>query len=150
MGINVSELLSWHGTIGRGRYLFTGVLLFAVKHLLDRLVAMKVFGLSWSLFNYWVFGESSKIDETPYGRLKFYGTLVALAIPFIWVGVVLTLRRLRDAGLPLWLVALFFLPFINLLFFLLLSIMPSREGSERVPRTFYGSLRHFLARTLLE
>jgi uncharacterized membrane protein YhaH (DUF805 family) len=148
MGFNVSGLLSWHGTIGRGRYLVTGVLLFAVKHLLDRLVATKVFGLSWSLFNYWVFGESSKIDETPYGRLKFYGTLVALAIPFIWVGVVLTLRRLRDAGLPLWLVAVFFLPFINLLFFLLLSIMPARASGERLPRTFYGSLRHFLDRTI--
>jgi uncharacterized membrane protein YhaH (DUF805 family) len=148
MGFKISDLWSWHGTTGRGEYFITGVLLFSCKHLLDRLVATKVFGLRWSLFNYWVFGEVTKIDETPYGRLKFYGTLVALAIPFIWVGVVLTLRRLRDAGLPHWLVAVFFLPFINLLFFLLLSILPSRETKEATPRTFYGRVRHALDRTI--
>jgi hypothetical protein len=122
--------------------------LFSLKHLLDRFVAAKIFGLRWDLFNYWVFGEVSKIDETPYGRLKFYGTLVALAIPFIWVGVVLTLRRLRDTGLPLWLVAVFFLPFINLLFFLMLSILPSRETMQVKPRTFYGRVRHTLDRII--
>ncbi|MEA2172973.1 MAG: hypothetical protein QOD00_565 [Blastocatellia bacterium] len=150
MGFKISDLWSWHGTTGRGEYFITGVLLFSCKHLLDRLVATKVFGLRWSLFNYWVFGEATKIDEMPYGRLKFYGTLVALAIPFIWVGVVLTLRRLRDAGLPHWLVAVFFLPFINLLFFLLLSILPSRETKEATPRTFYGRVRHALDRTIPE
>jgi uncharacterized membrane protein YhaH (DUF805 family) len=150
MGFKISDLWSWHGTTGRGEYFITGVLLFACKHLLDRFVASAVFGLRWSLFNYWVFGEVTKIDEMPYGRLKFYGTLVALAIPFIWVGVVLTLRRLRDAGLPHWLVAVFFLPFINLLFFLLLSILPSRETKEATPRTFYGRVHHALDRTIPE
>jgi uncharacterized membrane protein YhaH (DUF805 family) len=150
MGFKISDLWNWHGTIGRGWYFITGVLLFACKHLLDRFVATKVFGLRWSLFNYWVFGEVSKIDETSYGRLKFYGTLVALAIPFIWVGVVLTLRRLRDIGWPLWLVAVFFLPFVNLLFFLMLSILPSRETMQPAPRTFYGRVRHTLDRTIPE
>ena len=60
--------------------------------------------------NYWIFGEAREIDNAPSGQLRFYAILVALAIPFIWVGVVLTLRRLRDIGWPLWLVAFFFLP----------------------------------------
>jgi uncharacterized membrane protein YhaH (DUF805 family) len=148
MGFKISDLWSWHGTIGRGWYFITGALLFSLKHLLDRFVASAVFGLHWDLFNYLVFGDVSKIDQMPYGRLKFYGTLVALAIPFIWVGVVLTLRRLRDAGLPLWLVAVFFLPFINLLFFLMLSIMPSRETTPGQPGTFYARLRHTLDRII--
>jgi hypothetical protein len=53
---------------------------------------------------------------------------LAIALPFIWIGVVLTLRRLRDIGWPLWLVALFFVPFLNLLFFLVLSFAPSQKA----------------------
>lgn len=154
MSLQISDFWTWHGTVGRGKYFGIGVTLFAVKHLLDRIVATQVFGLPWSLFNYFIVGEATEIDATPLGRLRFYATLVALAIPFIWVGVVLTLRRLRDIGWPLWLVAFFFLPFVNLLFFLLLSTIPSREPStprapsasgirallERIiPRSGFGS-----------
>jgi hypothetical protein len=64
--------------------------------------------------------------------------MVALALPFIWCGVALTLRRLRDAGLPLPLVALFFVPVLNLFFFLILSFAPSRAqetpGAAARPR----------------
>src|SRR3982750_1302004 len=112
MSLQISDFWTWHGTVGRAKYFGIGVTLFAVKHLLDRIVATQVFGRPWSLFNYFVVGEATEIDATPLGRLRFYATLVALAIPFIWIGVVLTLRRLRDIGWPLWLVAFFFLPFV--------------------------------------
>jgi uncharacterized membrane protein YhaH (DUF805 family) len=138
MALHISDLWTWRGTVGRGKYFGIGVTLFALKHLLDRIVATHVFGLPWSLFNYWIIGEATEIDDAPLGRLRFYATMVTLAIPFIWVGVVLTLRRLRDIGWPLWLVVFFFLPFVNLIFFLLLSTMPARErsssSSPRSPR----------------
>ena len=44
MKLRLSDLWSWQGTIERGRYAFWGVLLFAVKHNLDRLVASWVVG----------------------------------------------------------------------------------------------------------
>lgn len=133
MGLEISDFWNWRGTVGRGKYFAIGVTLFALKHLIDRIVATQIFGLRWSLFNYLVTSESSDIDNTPLGRLKFYATILAIAIPFIWVGVVLTLRRLRDLGWPLWLVVFFFLPFINLLFFMLLSMLPSRQRELRTP-----------------
>src|SRR5918912_604368 len=89
MALKLSDFWTWRGTVGRGKYFGIGVTLFAVKHLLDRLVATKVFGLRWSLFNYWVFGETSEIDYTPLGRLRFYALLLTLALPFNRVGVVL-------------------------------------------------------------
>jgi hypothetical protein len=50
------------------------------------------------------------------------------------VGLVLTVRRLRDAGWPLWLAACFFAPMpINVVFFVLLSVVPTR--SPAVHRT---------------
>src|SRR6266498_46955 len=153
MALHISDFWTWRGTVGRSKYFALGLTLFAIKHLLDRIIATSVFKLSWSIFNYWIIGEAIEIDNVPMGRLKFYATLVTLAVPFIWVGVVLTLRRLRDIGWPLWFVIIFFLPFVNLLFFLLLSTMPSRrqrtgswhgQGFETtldriIPRGTFGS-----------
>ncbi len=130
MKLKLSDLWTWQGTIDRGRYAVLGVLLFAFKHNLDRLVASVVFKKPWGLFNYLLPGAAvSLLDLSPSDQLFFAG-MVALALPFIWTGVALTLRRLRDAGLPLPLVALFFVPVVNLFFFLLLSLLPSRPVAE--------------------
>jgi uncharacterized membrane protein YhaH (DUF805 family) len=126
MNFSLSDLWNWRGTVGRGKYLLMGLVLFGVKHNLDRFVATVYFKRSWSLFNYWVFGELPNVSVAPLDYKKFYATLILIAIPFIWAGVVLTLRRLRSAGLPPWLVFVFFFPFINVLFFLLLSVLPAR------------------------
>src|SRR6266853_290946 len=40
----------------------------------------------------------------------------------------LTVKRLRDAGQPLWLTLLFFAPIINLLFFGLLMLLPGQQA----------------------
>ena len=42
----------------------------------------------------------------------------------------MTVKRLRDAGQPVWLVVLFFVPFVNLLFFLLLCALAPQERSQ--------------------
>jgi len=73
----------------------------------------------------------------------FLGIMVAIALPFIWVGVTLTMKRLRSAALPSRLVALFFVPFLNLLFFLVLCLVPDRTG---LPRNFGGRRRLFVER----
>src|SRR5207245_214235 len=52
------------------------------------------------------------------------------SVPFLWVGVAMTVKRLRDAGQPVWLVVFFFFPVINVLFFLALCALPSRERAE--------------------
>jgi uncharacterized membrane protein YhaH (DUF805 family) len=128
--LRLSDLWSWQGTISRGRYAIWGVLLFAVKHNLDRLVASWVFQKPWGIFNYLLPGAAFSLLDLPQSDQLFFAAMVALALPFIWCGVALTLRRLRDAGLPLPLVALFFVPVFNLFFFLMLSFAPSRPAEE--------------------
>jgi uncharacterized membrane protein YhaH (DUF805 family) len=125
MAFKLSDLWDWHGTVGRGKYAAIGIVFFAIKHNIDRLIA-SAYGRPWSLFNYWIVNEQTGVDDVPEGRMKFYAVLVAVAVPFVWTGVVLTLKRLRSAGLPLWLVALFFVPFLNFFFFLLLCVVPPR------------------------
>src|SRR5262249_51336821 len=54
-------------------------------------------------------------------------TMLLVSLPFIYIGVVLTLHRLRAAGAPLSLVLFFFVPLVNLLLFLVLILLPTRE-----------------------
>ncbi len=141
MALRISDFWSWRGSVGRKKYFAMGVTLFAIKHFADRLIATLVFGQPWGLFNYWVVEDEGAVN-IPSAPVAFYATLLVVAMPFIWTGLVLTLRRLRDVGWPLWLVALFFVPFINLLFFLVLSTVPPRDADEVVPRV--KGLRGFL------
>lgn len=118
------------GTVGRGAYAAVGIILFAVKHNVDRFVASFLFKRPWGLFNYLVPPEGGvPLTGLSPDSLKFYGTLVAVSLPFIAIGVTLTLGRLRDAGLPPGLVLLFFAPVLNLAFFILLSLAPPRSAT---------------------
>ncbi len=137
MRFQLSDLWRWEGTTDRSTYALVGVVGFALKHNLDRALATLFFHRRWDLFNYWIpLGQAVRFTSLPPQDARFLASMVVLALPFIWVGVVLTLRRLRDAGLPLWLVAIFFLPFVNLLFFALLSLFPSRGKLSEAPGRF--------------
>jgi uncharacterized membrane protein YhaH (DUF805 family) len=128
-----SDLWRWDGIIGRGPYLFWGVCLFAIKYNLDRIISRNVFGKSWTLFDlnslrfYLWQSPVEKFQET------YYLTFLAVALPFLWAGVVLTLRRLRSLGWSPWWVLLFFVPFLKLFFFTLLCFWPARSTIVESP-----------------
>lgn len=117
------------GTLGRARYLALGVSLFGLKFALDWTVARR-FGRPWSPLSYlvWPDRESVLVFELSDADRQFGFTLLALALPFIWIGVTLTLKRLRDAHLPLALVLLFFVPLVNVMVLLGLCLVPSRPS----------------------
>ena len=135
MSANVFDVWSWKGRVGRRRYLVTGLVLFALKHNIDRLLAM-LYEYPWGPFNYLVFYSHSKNGMWALSSpdASFYALLLLVALPFIWIGVVMTLRRLRDADLPLSLLVLFFVPLINLIFFAILAAVPSSESTDRSSR----------------
>ena len=121
------EMWRWQGKIDRKSYAIAGCAAFVLKYLLDKVVAGVVFERTWFLWNYWQpLGPDARVNAIYPDSRTFAATLLVLALPFIWLGVTLTVQRLRDAGQPLWLVVLFFFPVINLLFFLLLCTMDSR------------------------
>ena len=114
----------FHRTVDRGPYLIVGVVGFAIKHNLDRFIAYQYFGKHWEPFNYLSPGAGIGVTGLTEEAIQFYGALLVTALPFICVGVVMTLWRLHDIGLPTWLVVFFFAPFVNLLFFIVLAILP--------------------------
>jgi hypothetical protein len=131
MKISFADLWRPSGTIDRSTYALVGVVGFAIKHNLDRLVATYGFHRGWGLFNYWVpVRDVVRVTALQKSDAVFLATMVALSLPFIWVGVVLTIKRLRSAQLPPTLVLLFFAPVVNLLFFVLLCLVPDRQSSS--------------------
>ncbi len=119
------ELLGWQGKVRRGVYALVGCIGLAVKHNLDRFIALH-FGEKWSLWSYWAPIERlSGLQALSDNDKKFLLTLFLTAIPFIWIGLTMTVKRLRDAGQPTWLAILFFAPVINLIFLAVLAVYPS-------------------------
>jgi hypothetical protein len=119
--------------ISRGLFAVMGLALFLLKFNLDRLVLRSP---SWSISNYLYFLPGTlTLSNTQYSP-----GLLALAVPFVAVGVWLTLGRLRELGWHPALVALFFVPFVNLLFFLVLCIVPARTVTDFPPPLLRGFL----------
>ena len=125
------RLFSFSGVIARGPYFLLGVLLFAIKYPLDHLVAT-YFDYPWSPFSYFMIGRGPLLHpaRTPYLWLS----LLAVAVPFVWIGVALTVRRLRSMGYsPAW-AGLFFAPYVNYLCFAVWALIPPRQATEKSSR----------------
>ncbi len=129
------------GTINAKTYAAAGFLLFGLKFLADRAVAARVFHRSWTLLDY-----LSPSGPAP-GLLSIHDkmwifplTMVLLALPFIAIGIALTLKRLRSAGLPWWLIGVFFVPIVNIALFAALCVLPERAAGSWSPASAKNGL----------
>ena len=124
--------------IGRARYFLFGIVLFAIKHNVDRFIAA-LNGRPWGLLNYWTpVQHAITVGSLPPEDRRFFGIMILASLPFIFAGVILTLRRLRTLGWPGWLVVLFFAPFLNLAFFGVLSLSTTTEERPASVRAHDG------------
>lgn len=123
----ISDLWRWDGSIDRGPYIFYGLSLSGIKYGIDSVVSWTFFQKPWSFLNYIMPGQSLDLLALQPKEVTYLLAMIALSLPFIWTGTTLTLRRLRGAGLPPWLVKLFFVPVVNLIMFLTLCVMPTQE-----------------------
>jgi uncharacterized membrane protein YhaH (DUF805 family) len=138
--LRVSDLWRWDGTLDRGPYAVLGLLLTALKYNLDRLLLSSHSG-RWVWYLYWAPGNTytQLLKDPEASGIRW--ALFLTSLPFLWAGVVLTLRRLRSAGLPPWPIVLFCVPVLNLLFFALLCVLPPRDSSPPAPdRPLLGRL----------
>ena len=139
----LADLWTWQGEIKRGPFLFWGLLLGALKYNLDRLLMWHWSGQRWSLLDYTKLGEYLWPRVPSFENAGQFAVMLALALPFMTVGVLLTLKRLRSIHLSPWLVLLFFVPVVKIIFFLLLCVLPSRERLNAEAQRG-GGLKSFL------
>jgi len=120
--------LTWQGRVSRAEYLLSGTILALVKYVVDRSVALR-FGQDWPVWTY-VLTPLQGILRLGTTKPGLPLTLGVIAIPFFWVGIALTLRRLQDAGKHRVWVFLLFAPFANLALFLWMVLAPSEAAGE--------------------
>ncbi len=124
------QLFLFDGRLSRQGYALIGFSGVLIKHIIDLSVAIFVFKRSWNAFSYiQPFGAPHDIFTLSWPEERFAATMLLIAVPFVWVGVAATVRRLRAMDWPLWLAALFFIPIANLIFFALLCVAP--DARER-------------------
>ena len=63
-----------------------------VKHNLSRVVAVEVFDRRWGLLKYVRPADALHFSDLALADQQFFLIQVALSIPFIWMGVALSLR----------------------------------------------------------
>jgi len=114
--------------VTRERYAFVGISLMLLKYAIDVWVAWMFFNKFWSPRKYiiWPDGDTVTLLNLNPDERVFALTMLALSIPFIIIGTVMTFRRLVSADLPRWLVVLFFVPVLNLFLIGLLCLLPAR------------------------
>ena len=133
MATRFSIMWHWQGTVDRRTYTLIGVSALVVKFLVDHVVASSFFHREWMPWSY-LFPLGPQVQWSPErtgSDPAFAATMLSIALPFIWLGVTLTVQRLRDAGQPLWLVVLFFVPVVNLIFLLTLCALGSHPRIEQ-------------------
>jgi uncharacterized membrane protein YhaH (DUF805 family) len=132
MKLKFSDLRHWEGQIDRAPFLLWAVLLFAVKSCLDRLALGLVFHRDWSPFSYFEKVMPWPAGLTPARNPGEFALLLALALPFLWLGLVLCVKRLRSAALPLSWAVFFVIPILKWFLFLLLALVPPRPSPAAV------------------
>jgi len=92
-----ADLWRWDGKVGRAEYAAVGLIGVAIKHNLDRLIALAFFPNSSAFLNYWApLGKAARLNHLTNNEVKFLATLLLFSIPFLWVGVAMTVQRLRE------------------------------------------------------
>jgi uncharacterized membrane protein YhaH (DUF805 family) len=139
MGNRVTRLLRFwltlDGAVDRRAYLASGVALMIVKYFGDAWLVWRATGMHWEPEDYLLHVHSLLTLALPGAPSWLLPVLALWALPFIWIGVSLTLRRAIDAGLSPWLTVAFFIPFVNFVLMLVLVIAPSSPSAKNTSAT---------------
>jgi len=118
-------LLTFEGRVSRKAYLTYGGLLVILKYGVD--VALVGLGAHsfWTPLDY-LQSAPFLLDSRLSGASPYLAPALAVwTLPFIWVGMTMTIRRLLDVGWSAWWSVLFFVPFLSYCLLGVLALAPS-------------------------
>lgn len=114
--------------VDRPRYVAYGLGLAALHYATSVLLVQAVAG-EW--LSPWDFLRiQSTRDISPRADNEIVVGRLLLGLPFLFAGIVLTVKRLADAGHRAWFAALLLLPYVRYLLFAVACVLPSRRRGE--------------------
>ncbi len=129
----LSLLFGLKEKVSRRVYLGAGLSLAALKFAVDTAIVYGSTGKVWSPLGYLIPSMVVRQNSVGQGPEAMHLLLVACAMPFLWVGLSMSVRRAADAGKSPWLGLLFVLPVVNYLTILVLSILPTKTEATWTP-----------------
>jgi uncharacterized membrane protein YhaH (DUF805 family) len=135
MGI-LSFLFGLGARVARRPYITWGLGLAVVKFAIDTAVVHALTGKTWSPIGYVVPSILLREDATGHGPEAMFVLLPLVALPFLWVGLSMSVRRAADAGVSPWFGTLFLVPLVNYAVIAMLAALPSRNEARWDPPGF--------------
>src|SRR3989454_1233871 len=123
----------WFGfrdPVSRGTYFRHGAGLMAFKYAVDGLLVWTFAGRFWTPLDYANPLWSARYELLRGAHAWLPPLMVAIALPFVWIGVSMTMRRAVDAGSSPWTALMFFVPLLNFVLMAVLSLVPSASRVE--------------------
>jgi len=119
--------------VDRKTYATYGFGLMALKYALDATLIWRFTGHWWTPLEYLSPLWTTRQQVLQGAPAWLAPALVVITLPFLWIGVTLTLRRAVNAGLSPWTCLLFFAPGVNYLLMLALCLVSQFPKRARVP-----------------
>src|SRR5437764_14047243 len=120
--------------VDRRTYLATGVGLMAFKYAVDAGAVALATGRFWSPLDYLLPFYLLRAEKLAGAPVWFLPAFVLWTLPFLWIGVAMTLRRAIDAGRSPWLALVFFVPLGNYVVMLARCRLPTVPLDPREER----------------
>ena len=134
----ISRWFRVSGVVERREYFLTGAGLMLLKYALDA-SAVYVANREWfTPAHYFNPSLGSRGAVLHGGHTDVVIAMIVWSLPFIWIGVAMTMRRARDAGLSPWLALVFFVPGAGLLLAAALCMLPSAPEREHAAQEAKG------------
>ncbi len=119
--------------VDRRAYLIHGAGLVAFKYAVDSMLIWAATGSVWLPWSYLRTSPLQMGATLEHAPAFLAPLLVIWTLPFLWIGVCMTMRRLLDARLSAWWSLLFFVPLAGYALMVGLTLAPSREQPVTSP-----------------
>lgn len=126
-------LFDKHARVDRKRYAIAGVSLALLKYAMDAGLIYATTGHVWLPYEYLSPALSTREAILGGDNEWALALMIAWTLPFLWVGLTMSLRRAVDAGLSPTLSILFLVPGINYILMLTLAALPSEPQPSPAP-----------------
>ena len=131
MGSLLRLVFATDGPVDRRIYVVVGATLMTARYLVDALFIYTTAGVVRTPSDYLAPLASLTLPSPGAMPRPAAALLLLWTLPFVWIGVAMSARRARDAGLPPWLAVAFFLPGLNYILILTLAVLPSVPPAVR-------------------
>jgi uncharacterized membrane protein YhaH (DUF805 family) len=133
MSSTAALLFGIRARVSRKQYLVWGLSLAALKFVIDTGIVYAFTKKTWSPLGYVVPSVILRNDSLGSVPEAMHVVLAIAAMPFLWVGVTMSVRRAADSGTSPWLGVGFLVPLVNYLTIAVLALLPTKQAASWSP-----------------